>query len=278
MPPKIQFTEEQIRRYSRQILLQEVGGKGQKKLLAARVLVVGAGGLGSPAALYLAAAGVGTIGIIDADAVDLSNLQRQILHSTKDLDRLKAFSAQDRMQELNPDVRVIPYPIRLGAENAREIIGDYDLVVEGSDNFPTKFLINDACVMLGKPLVMGGLLRFEGQLYVILPKRGPCYRCIFRHPPPPGLIPSCQEAGILGAVAGVLGTLQAVEGLKILLGVGEPLSGKILLFDALEGGFKAVSVRRDPDCPICSDHPTISELREEGATCELSPPRHPDRA
>ena len=267
--PKIQFTEEQIRRYSRHIILQEVGGKGQKRLLASKVLIVGAGGLGSPAALYLAAAGIGTIGIIDADHVDLSNLQRQVLHSTKDLERPKVFSAQDRMQELNPDVQVIPYPIRLGALNAREIIGSYDLVIEGSDNFPTKFLVNDACVMLGKPLVMGGILRFDGQMLVVLPKRGPCYRCVFREPPPPGLIPSCQEAGLLGAVAGVLGTLQAVEGLKILLGVGEPSSGSILFFDALEGNFKAVSVRRDPDCPVCSDHPTITELREEGAACEL---------
>lgn len=277
MAPKIPFTEEQIRRYSRHVILGEVGGKGQQKLLASRVLIVGAGGLGSPAALYLAAAGVGTIGIIDADAVDLSNLQRQVLHSTKDLDRPKVFSAQDRMQELNPDVQVVPYPIRLGAHNAREIIDRYDLVVEGSDNFPTKFLTNDACVMLDKPLVMAGLLRFEGQLFVILPKRGPCYRCIFRHPPPPGLIPSCQEAGVLGAVAGVLGTLQAVEAVKILLGVGEPLSGKILLFDALDGQFRAVSARRDPDCPICSDHPAITELAEEDASCEIQD-RHQQRA
>lgn len=251
------------------MILQEVGGEGQKRLLASRVLIVGAGGLGSPVALYLAAAGIGTIGIIDADHVDLSNLQRQVLHSTKDLERPKVFSAQDRMQELNPDVRVIPYPIKLGALNALEIIGSYDLVIEGSDNFPTKFLVNDACVMLGKPLVMAGLLRFEGQMFVILPKRGPCYRCVFRQPPPAGLIPSCQEAGLLGAVAGVMGTLQAVEGLKILLGVGELLSGSILLFDALEGGFKAVSVRRDPDCPVCSDYPTITELREEGVACDL---------
>lgn len=274
--PKIQFTEEQIRRYSRHIILPEMGGKGQKQLLASKVLIVGAGGLGSPAALYLAAAGIGAIGIIDADAVDLSNLQRQVLYSTKDLDRLKVFSAQERMQALNPDVQVIPYPVRLGAENAREIIGEYDLVIEGSDNFTTKFLTNDACVMLGKPLVMAGLLRFDGQMFVILPKQGPCYRCIFRHPPPPGLIPSCQEAGVLGAVAGVLGTLQAVEGLKILLGVGAPLSGSILLFDALEGRFRAVSVRRDPDCPVCSDSPTITELSEEDASCEL-PRGHQDR-
>jgi adenylyltransferase/sulfurtransferase len=270
MAPKIPFTEEQIRRYSRHIILQEVGGKGQKALLASRVLIVGAGGLGSPAALYLAAAGIGTLGIIDADAVDLSNLQRQVLHSTKDLERPKVFSAQERLQALNPDVQVIPYPIKLSAENARGIIEGYDLVIEGSDNFPTKFLVNDACVMLNKPLVMAGLLRFEGQLYVIRPRQGPCYRCIFRHPPPPGLIPSCQEAGVLGAVAGVLGTLQAVEGLRLLLGLGEPAPG-ILFFDALGGGFKAVSARRDPDCPVCSDHPTITELFEEGATCEMSP-------
>ena len=266
---KFQFTDDQIKRYSRHIILPEVGGKGQKKLLDSKVLLVGAGGLGSPAALYLSAAGIGTIGVVDADSVDLSNLQRQVLHSTKDLDRPKVFSAQERMQGINPDVKVIPYPIRLTVENAFQILKDYDVVVEGSDNFPTKFLLNDACVMLGKPLVLAGILRFEGQLFTILPKQGPCYRCIFRNAPPAGLIPSCQEAGILGAVAGVMGTLQALEVLKILLSVGETKAGRIVLFDATTTDFKEVSVKRDPDCPVCSDHPTITTLVEEGAVCDI---------
>lgn len=268
---RFQFTEEQIRRYSRHIILPEVGGKGQKRLLASKALIVGAGGLGSPAGLYLAAAGVGTIGIIDHDAVDLSNLQRQVLHSTKDLDRPKVFSAQERIEGLNPDVTVVPYHQRLTAANALEVIRGYDIILDGSDNFPTKFLVNDACVMLGKPLVLAGILRFDGQLFTILPGRGPCYRCLFRTPPPAGLIPSCEEAGILGAVAGVMGTLQAVEALKILLGTGETRA-RILLFDAGTTEFREVAVRRDPDCPVCSDHPTITELREEGEVCEIQRP------
>ncbi|MBI2822758.1 MAG: molybdopterin-synthase adenylyltransferase MoeB [Acidobacteria bacterium] len=272
---RFQFTEEQIKRYSRHIILPEVGGKGQKKLLAGKALIVGAGGLGSPAGLYLAAAGVGTIGVIDADVVDLSNLQRQVLHSTKDLDRPKVFSAQERMEGLNPDIRVVPYHERLTAANALEIIRGYDVILDGSDNFPTKFLVNDACVMLGKPLVLAGILRFDGQLFTILPGRGACYRCIFRKPPPAGLIPSCEEAGILGAVAGVMGTLQAVEALKILLGTGETRAGRILLFDAATTEFREVAVRRDPDCPVCSDHPTITELREEGEVCEIQRPPTP---
>lgn len=269
---KFQFTEEQIRRYSRHIILPEVGGKGQRRLLAAKALIVGAGGLGSPAGLYLAAAGVGTIGIIDHDAVDLSNLQRQVLHSTKDLDRPKVFSAQERMEGLNPDVTVVPYHERLTAANAFPILREYDVVLDGSDNFPTKFLVNDACVMLRRPLVLAGILRFDGQLFTILPGQGPCYRCLFRRPPPAGLIPSCEEAGILGAVAGVMGTLQAVEALKILLGTGQTRAGKVLLFDAGATEFREVVVRRDPDCSVCSDHPTITELREEGELCDLQQP------
>jgi adenylyltransferase/sulfurtransferase len=266
---KLPLTEDQIKRYSRHIILPEVGGKGQQKLLNSKVLLVGAGGLGSPAGLYLAAAGIGTIGVVDGDSVDLSNLQRQVLHSTKDLERPKVFSAQERMQGINPDCQVIPYPIRLNTENAFNVIKDYDVVIEGSDNFPTKFLLNDACVLLGKPLVLAGILRFEGQLFTILPRQGPCYRCVFRNAPPPGLIPSCQEAGILGAVAGVMGTLQALEALKILLGIGETKAGKIVLFDGSTTSFQEVNVRRDPDCSICSDHPTITTLVEEGAVCDL---------
>jgi adenylyltransferase/sulfurtransferase len=261
--PSLQFTEEQIRRYSRQIVLPEVGGRGQKRLLGSKALIVGAGGLGSPAGLYLAAAGVGTIGIVDSDAVDLSNLQRQILHATRDLDRLKVFSAEQRMREVNPDVHVVPYPVRLTAENARKIISGYDVVLDGSDNFPTKFLVNDACVMLGIPLVLAGILRFDGQLFVIPPGGKPCYRCVFRKPPPPGLIPSCEEAGILGAVAGVMGSLQALEGLKIILRFGVLTSGKIVLFDAMDSEFKTVRLSSDPACPLCGASPAITELKEE---------------
>jgi adenylyltransferase/sulfurtransferase len=270
VPPKTPFTEDQIRRYSRHIVLPEVGGKGQKKLLASKALIVGAGGLGSPAALYLAAAGVGTIGIIDSDVVDLSNLQRQILHETKDLERPKVFSAEERMREVNPDVHVIPYPIRLTAGNAREIISGYDLVLDGSDNFPTKFLVNDACVMLGIPLILAGILRFDGQLFVIQAGGRPCYRCVFRRPPPPGLIPSCEEAGILGAVAGVMGSLQALEGIKILLGLADIKAGRIVLFDALDGDFKAIQASRDPACPLCGVSPTITKLQEDVWSCEPS--------
>ena len=264
---KLPLTEEEIRRYARHIVLPEVGGRGQRKLLASRVLIVGAGGLGSPAALYLAAAGVGTIGIVDPDAVDLSNLQRQIIHSMKDLGRPKVFSAAERMEALNPSVGVVAYHGRLSAENAIEMIRGYDVVLDGSDNFPTKFLVNDACVMLDIPVVIAGILRFDGQLYTIIPKEGPCYRCLFRQPPPAGLIPSCQEAGILGAVAGVMGSLQALQAVKILLGIGEPGAGQVLFFDALPGEFKAIRVRRDPACPLCGDAPTITELKDEGEVC-----------
>ncbi len=267
---KLPLTEEEIRRYARHIVLPEVGGVGQRKLLAAKVLVVGAGGLGSPAALYLAAAGVGTIGIVDADLVDLSNLQRQILHSMKDLGRPKVFSAQERMEALNPGVTVVPYHRKLAPDNALDIIREYDVVLDGSDNFPTKFLVNDACVMLDTPLVIAGILRFDGQLFTIIPKKGPCYRCLFRHAPPPGLIPSCQEAGILGAVAGVLGSLQALQAVKILLGIGEAPAGQILFFDALPGKFKALRAVRDAACPLCGDAPTITQLKEEGEVCALT--------
>ncbi len=267
MNPVGQFTEEQIRRYSRHIVLPEVGGKGQKRLLGSKALIVGAGGLGSPAGLYLAAAGVGTIGIIDSDAVDLSNLQRQILHATRDVERLKVFSAEERMREVNPDVHVVPYPVRLTAGNAREIISGYGVVLDGSDNFPTKFLVNDACVMLGVPLVLAGILRFDGQLFVIPPGGKPCYRCVFRKPPPPGLIPSCEEAGILGAVAGVMGSLQALEGIKILLGLADLKAGRIVLFDAMESEFKTVRLSGDSACPLCGAFPAITDLSEEAVSC-----------
>ena len=267
---KLPLTEEEIHRYARHIVLPEVGGVGQRKLLAAKALVIGAGGLGSAAALYLAAAGVGTIGIVDHDEVDLSNLQRQILHSTKDIGRPKVVSAQERMEALNPGVTVFPHRLRLSAANAAEIIRLYDVVVDGSDNFPTKFLVNDACVMLGIPVMIAGILRFDGQLYPIIPGKGPCYRCLFRQPPPAGLIPSCQEAGVFGAVAGVMGSLQALQAVKLLLGIGEPAAGRIFFFDALPGEFAAIRVSRNPNCPLCGDSPTITELREEGEVCPLA--------
>lgn len=263
------FTEEEIRRYSRNIILQEVGGIGQQKLKDAKVLVVGAGGLGSPAAFYLAAAGVGTIGIVDDDVVDLSNLQRQILHRTEDVGTPKVDSAARALSALNPGVQVKTYRTRLGAGNVMDIIREYDVIVDGVDNFSTRYLLNDACVMAGKPLVDAGILRWDGMMMTIKPREGPCYRCIFPEPPPPGVIPSCQEAGVIGAIAGVMGTLQALEAIKLILGVGETLTGRLLLFDALEGRFRQVNAARDPNCPVCGDHPTITELVEYDLACDL---------
>lgn len=265
------FTEEQIERYSRHIILPEVGGIGQQRLLAARVLVLGAGGLGSPVGLYLAAAGVGTIGVVDADCVDLSNLQRQILHATRDLGRPKCLSAQATMEGINPDVRVIPHQTRLDSSNALSLIGDYEVVVDGSDNFPTRYLVNDACVMLGRPLVHAGILRFEGQVTTIVPGEGPCYRCLYPEPPLPGLLPSCQEAGVLGATAGVIGAIQATEALKLLLGIGDALIGRLLIYDGLAMSVRVVPMRRDPYCPMCSEARTIRELVDYEQFCGISP-------
>jgi adenylyltransferase/sulfurtransferase len=263
------FSEEQIQRYSRHIILPEVGGEGQAKLLNAKVLIVGAGGLGSPAGLYLAAAGVGTIGIVDSDAVELSNLQRQVLHATCDLGRPKCLSAEETMVGINPDLRVTPYHLRLTSENVMEIIRDYDLVLDGADNFPTRYLVNDACVMAGKPLCHAGILRFEGQATTILPGQGPCYRCLYPEPPAPGMVPSCQEAGILGVVAGVMGLVQATEALKLILGIGEGLVGRLLLYNALEMRFREVRVARDTSCPVCGDNPTVTELIDYEEFCRL---------
>ncbi len=257
------FTEDQIHRYSRHILLPELGGVGQARLLASRVLVVGAGGLGSPLILYLAAAGVGTIGIVDDDVVDLSNLQRQVLHDTPHIGMAKVDSAAARVAALNPDVRVNAFGTRLNAGNARAIIRDYDLVADGSDNFATRFLVNDACRLEGRPLVSAAILRFEGQLSTWRAD-GPCYRCLFPEPPPPGEGPSCAEAGVLGAVAGTMGTLQATEVVKELLGLGETMAGRLLIYDALATSFRTVRVRRDPACPLCGDHPTITDVAGHG--------------
>lgn len=265
----MEFTEEQIERYSRHIILPEVGGAGQKKFLQAKILILGAGGLGSPAALYLAAAGVGTLGIVDSDATDLSNLQRQILHNTKDIGRPKVESAREKLSLLNPDVKLNLYHARLTSENILDILDDYDVVVDGTDNFTTRFLVNDACYIAKKPLVHGAILRFNGQVITLIPGEGPCYRCIFREPPPSGAVPNCQQAGVLGAVAGVIGTIQAAEALKIVLGKGRLLKERLLIFDALDMTFREVKARKDPHCPLCGDKPTITTLKDYEEVCAL---------
>ncbi|MEQ8967889.1 MAG: molybdopterin-synthase adenylyltransferase MoeB [Azospirillaceae bacterium] len=257
------FTEDQIQRYARHIILPEVGGVGQARLMAARVLVVGAGGLGAPVLQYLAAAGVGTLGVVDFDTVDLSNLQRQVIHDTPHVGTPKVHSAAARIALINPEVAVEPHAERLTATNAMALVGAYDLVIDGTDSFAARYLLADACHLAGRPLVHGALLRFEGQVAVFRSHEGPdfpCYRCLFREPPPAGTVPSCSEAGVLGALAGLIGTLQAVEALKLMLDIGEPLAGKLLLVDALASGFHTVEVPRDPDCPLCGDAPAIRDL------------------
>ena len=266
----IDLTEEQIQRYSRHILLQDVGVEGQEKLLKGKVLIVGAGGLGAPVAMYLAAAGVGTIGIVDADVVDLSNLQRQIIHFTADVDKPKVLSAKEKMEAINPDVKVVTYQEFLSANNALDIINNYDFVVDGTDNFPVKFLINDACVMAGKPFSHGGILRFHGQTFTHLPGTA-CYRCMFKEPPPIGSVPTCSQAGVLGAIAGMLGTIQAAEVLKYLTGVGELLTNRLLTFDAKSMIFRTIKVNKNADCSICGAHPSITRLVDyELPTCDLA--------
>ena len=265
----IDLTEEQIERYSRHILLQEVGMEGQEKLLNAKVLVIGACGLGAPVSLYLAAAGVGHIGIVDADVVDLSNLQRQIIHFTKDVGTPKVVSAKAKMQAINPDVEVTTYRKFLNAENAKEIIEPWDFIVDGTDNFPVKFLINDACVMMDKPFSHGGILKFQGQTFTHLPGTF-CYRCLFKEPPPVGSVPTCSQAGVLGAIAGILGTIQATEALKYILGIGDLLTDRLLTFDALTMNFRTIKVKKRGSCEICGDHPSINHLIDyEQAVCDL---------
>lgn len=261
------YSEDWIERYSRHIILPEVGGAGQQKIGEAKVLVLGAGGLGSPVALYLAAAGIGRLGIVDNDVVDLSNLQRQVLHHTPDIGRPKVDSAAEKLSAINPDIEIKPYKEMVNSGNIMDIIKDYDIVVDGTDNFPTRFLVNDACVMGGKPLVHGAILRFDGQAFTILPHEGPCYRCIFREPPPPGSVPNCSQAGILGAVAGIIGTVQATEVLKLILGKGKLLSGRLLIVDALDMSFRETRIRKDPECPICGENPTITELVDYEWVC-----------
>jgi molybdopterin/thiamine biosynthesis adenylyltransferase/rhodanese-related sulfurtransferase len=267
LPVEAPLSTQQLERYSRHLLIPEVGVDGQQKLLRSSVLLVGAGGLGSPSSYYLAAAGVGTLGIIDSDVVDATNLQRQILHSTERIGEPKVESAKRTLEALNPDVRVVGYRERLSSENIDRIIGEYDVVVDGADNFPTRYLLNDASVKWRKPVVHGSIYRFEGQVTVFKPFEGPCYRCLFHEPPPPELAPSCAEAGVLGVLPGVIGTIQANEVLKLLLGVGEPLIGRYLLFDALDGTFREVRLRRDPECPACGEHPTITEYIDYEGFC-----------
>ena len=264
-----ELSHEEMLRYSRHLLLPEVGAEGQRKLKAARVLTIGAGGLGSPIALYLAAAGIGTLGIVEFDTVDLTNLQRQVLHGTSQVGRPKLDSAAARLQDLNPNVRVERHPVRLSSHNALEIIGGYDIVIDGSDNFPTRYLVNDACVLLGKPLVYGSIFRFEGQVSVFDAARGPCYRCLYSEPPPPGLVPSCAEGGVLGVLPGIIGSLQALEAIKLILGAGEPLVGRLLLFDALKLRFRELQLRKDPDCPLCGPRPSITGLIDYEAFCGI---------
>ncbi|MDR0510252.1 MAG: HesA/MoeB/ThiF family protein [Rikenellaceae bacterium] len=267
------LTEKQIERYSRHILLQDVGVEGQERIAGGRVLVIGAGGLGAPALLYLAAAGVGTLGVIDGDTVDLSNLQRQVIHFTEDVGRAKVASAREKIERINPDVQVITHQEFFTADNALDIIRDYDFVVDGTDSFPVKFLINDACVMARKPFSHGGILRFEGQTFTWTPGHA-CYRCLFGGPPPANAVPTCSQAGVLGAIAGMLGTIQAAETLKFLTGVGELLTDRLLTFNAKSMNFKTVSVRHRDGCPVCGARPTITELVEsEQAACELKPRR-----
>jgi len=265
------FTEEQLVRYSRHIILSEVGGRGQKKLAQARVLIVGVGGLGAPAALYLAAAGIGVLGLVDGDTVDLSNLHRQVIHHTHDLGRQKVESARQKIVVLNPDVRVVTTPVVLDAENAAALFSEYDVVIDGTDTFPVKFLINDAAFFTKRPLVHGGILRFEGQMFTIMPGGSACYRCIFQEPPPAGLVPSCREAGVMGPLAGVIGTLQATEALKVILGIGQPLTNRILQYDGLRTEFRTVQIHKNPRCPLCGDVPKITTLSlQEMPVCDLS--------
>jgi adenylyltransferase/sulfurtransferase len=264
------FTDQQLERYSRHILLQDVGVEGQARIMAAKVLVIGAGGLGAPILLYLAAAGIGKIGVVDNDVVDLSNLQRQVVHFAKDIKTAKVDSAREKMLAINPEIEVVTYQKCLRADNIREIIRGYDFVVDGTDNFPTKFLVNDACIMEGIPFSHGGILRFDGQTMTVLPGESACYRCSFRPPPPPDAVPTCSQAGVLGAIAGMLGTIQAAEVLKFVTGVGELLTSTLLTFDAKTMNFRKIKLHKQKNCPVCGEAPTITELfDEEQVFCTL---------
>jgi molybdopterin/thiamine biosynthesis adenylyltransferase/rhodanese-related sulfurtransferase len=261
------LTPREIARYSRHLIMPEVAMAGQRRLKAASVLLIGAGGLGSPLGLYLAAAGVGHIGLVDFDVVDFSNLQRQILHNTHDVGRPKLESAAEHLEAINPEIRITTHEVRLSSANALELLGPYDIVIDGTDNFPTRYLVNDACVLLGKPNVYGSIFRFDGQASVFHPPEGPCYRCLYPEPPPPGMVPSCAEGGVLGVLPGVIGCIQATEAIKLILGKGTPLIGRLLLYDALEMRFRELRVRRNPECPLCGDHPTIRALVDYEQFC-----------
>ena len=267
MTEKVGLTNEEIHRYSRHLIMPEVGMEGQRRLKAASVLMIGAGGLGSPLGLYLAAAGVGRIGIVDFDVVDSTNLQRQPLHGTSDVGRSKLASARERLFEVNPHVEIETHEVRLTSENALDLLEPYDIIVDGTDNFPTRYLVNDACVLLGKPNVYGSIFRFEGQASVFYAKEGPCYRCLFREPPPPGLVPSCAEGGVLGVLPGIIGSIQALETIKLILGKGDSLVGRLLLFDALGLEWRELELRKDPDCPVCGEHPTVTALIDYEEFC-----------
>ena len=265
------LTNDEVKRYSRHLIMPEVGVEGQEKLKKGSVLCIGAGGLGSPAALYLAAAGVGTIGIVDFDVVDFSNLQRQVIHGTSDVGRSKLASAKDRLLELNPHITIETYETALSSKNALELFKPYDVILDGTDNFPTRYLTNDACVLLGKPNAYGSIFRFEGQASVFATKDGPCYRCLYPEPPPPGLVPSCAEGGVLGVLPGVIGTIQATEAIKLIMGIGEPLIGRFLIYDALRMKFRELKLKKDPDCPVCGTHPTVTALIDYEQFCGVAP-------
>ena len=268
-PPAL--SNQEVARYSRHLIMPEVGMDGQLKLKAASVLCIGAGGLGSPVAMYLAAAGVGRLGIVDFDVVDYSNLQRQVIHGTPDVGRPKLDSARDTLNAINPEVHIETHDVALSSSNALDVLGGYDVIVDGTDNFPTRYLVNDACVILGKPNAYGSIFRFEGQASVFAAKDGPCYRCLYPEPPPPGLVPSCAEGGVLGILPGVVGTIQATETVKLIMGVGEPLIGRFLVYDALRMRFRELKLRKDPDCPVCGDNPTVTELIDYEQFCGITP-------
>ena len=273
-----ELTTDDLSRYSRHLILPEVGMEGQRKLKAARVLCVGTGGLGSPLAFYLAAAGIGTLGLVDFDVVDASNLQRQIIHSTKDIGRKKLDSAAEKLTALNPALNVVKHDTMLSSANALEILKDYDIVADGTDNFPTRYLVNDACVLLGKPNAYGSIFRFEGQASVFATKEGPCYRCLYPEPPPPGLVPSCAEGGVLGILPGLVGVIQATEVIKLILGKGSPLIGRLLLVDALSMRFRELKLRKNPECPVCGDNPTVKELIDYEHFCGIIPESKEEKA
>ena len=265
------LTNDEVKRYSRHLIMPEVGVEGQRKLKASKVLCIGAGGLGSPVAMYLAAAGVGTLGIVDFDTVDFSNLQRQILHGTPDVGRPKLDSAKDKLHALNPEIDIETYEVALSSQNAMKLLERYDVIVDGTDNFPTRYLVNDACVLLGKPNAYGSIFRFEGQASVFATKDGPCYRCLYPEPPPPGLVPSCAEGGVLGVLPGLIGVIQATETVKLIMGIGEPLIGRFLIYDALRMRFRELKLRKDADCPVCGTHPTVTKLIDYEQFCGITP-------